>query len=128
MSYDYQLGGYPTSNFNAKKGVIEYYLAPAAMWKGFENLTINLTLDEDMPIISRSTLEFKKISDRTYQYVSNSLPETNLEIVIDENWIQNIFSTFRSPYLLMTIRMFLPYLLIVVVIIAVIVFLIKRKR
>ncbi|MEG0216567.1 MAG: hypothetical protein RR685_10605, partial [Hungatella sp.] len=97
VSYRYHLGGYPDYDFNAKMGRIEYYLAPAAMWNDFGGITINLKLDEDMPVISSSNLEFGKISARTYQYVSDTLPEGNLEIVIDENGWQNIFSTLRSP-------------------------------
>ena len=67
VSYTYQLGGYPELDFNAKYGRIDYYLAPAAMWKEFGGLTINLNLDEDMPVISKSNLEFKKVGPRTYQ-------------------------------------------------------------
>lgn len=113
VSYRYRLGGYPDYDFNAKKGVIKYYLAPAAMWKDFSNLTINLYLDKDMPVVTSSNLEFEKLGTRTYQYISDKLPEENLEIVIDENWWQNIFSTLRSPYLPMILVMFSPFILIV---------------
>ena len=113
VSYRYRLGGYPDYDFNVKKGVIKYYLAPAAMWKDFSNLTINLYLDKDMPVVTSSNLELKKVGMRTYQYISDKLPEENLEIVIDENWWQNIFSTLRSPYLPMTLMMFSPFILIV---------------
>lgn len=114
VSYSYNLGGYPDYNFNAKNGIIEYYLAPAAMWKDFSGLTINLYLDEGMPIIQSSNLEFKKIATRSYQYTSDTLPKENLKVVIDENWWQNIFSTLRSPYLSMTLPMFSPLALIVI--------------
>ena len=113
VSYRYRLGGYPDYDFNAKKGVIKYYLAPATMWKDFSNLTINLYLDKDMPVVTSSNLKFEKLGTRTYQYISDKLPEENLEIVIDENWWQNIFSTLRSPYLPMTLMMFSPFILIV---------------
>jgi hypothetical protein len=113
VSYRYRLGGYPDYDFNAKRGEIEYYLAPAAMWKDFVNLTINLHLDKDMPIVANSNLNFEKVGTRTYQYISDKLPEENLEIVIDENWWQTIFSTLRSPYLLMTLMMFSPFTLLV---------------
>lgn len=114
--YTYQLGGYPDYDFDAKRGEIKYYITPAAMWKNFSNLTINLYLDKDMPIIKSSNLKFKKIATRTYQYVSDILPNENLDIVIDENWYQNIFSTLRSPYLPMMLMMFSPYILIASVI------------
>ncbi|MEG1809400.1 MAG: hypothetical protein RR244_06080, partial [Oscillospiraceae bacterium] len=58
VSYRYRPGGYPDYDFNAKIGRIEYYLAPAAMWNDFGGITINLKLDEDMPVISSSNLEF----------------------------------------------------------------------
>ncbi len=112
VSYRYRLGGYPEYDFNAKRGEIEYYLAPAAMWKDFLNLTINLYLDKDMPVVTSSNLKFEKVGTRTYQYISDKLPEENLEIDIDENWWQNIFSTLRSPYLPMSLMMFSPFILI----------------
>ncbi len=68
---------YPDYNFDAKRGTIEYYLGSAVMWKDFSNLTINLYLDEDMPIIKSSNLEFEKVDTRTYQYVSDMLPVKN---------------------------------------------------
>lgn len=116
ISYIYQLGGYPNYDYNAKEGIITYYLTPAIMWKDFENLTINIYLDEDMPIIKESNLDFEKVDARTYQYVSHSLPEDDLSIVIDENWWQNIFSTLRNPYLPMVALMTSPIMIFVIVI------------
>lgn len=118
--YAYRLGGYPDYDFNAKDGEIEYYLAPAALWKDFENLTINLYLDKDMPVIKSSNLDFKKTGARTYQYVSDTLPEENLRVVIDENWFQNIFSTLRSPYFTMNLLMFSPFILLILAVVAIV--------
>jgi hypothetical protein len=112
VSYRYRLGGYPDYDFDVKRGEIEYYLAPAAMWKDFSNLTINLYLDKDMPVVTSSNLKFEKVATRTYQYISDKLPKDNLKIVIDENWWQNIISSLRSPYLPMTLMMFSPFILI----------------
>lgn len=98
VSYTYALGGYPNYDFNAKRGDLEYYLKPAALWKDFSNLTINLYLDKDMPVLEYSNLPFEKVEARTYQYTSSTLPEENLSLIIDESWWQNIFSTLRSPY------------------------------
>lgn len=98
VSYTYALGGYPNYDFDAKRGDLEYYLQPAALWKDFSNLTINLNLDEDMPVLKYSNLPFEEVGDRTYQYTSGTLPEENLTLTIDESWWQNIFSTLRSPY------------------------------
>ena len=128
VSYSYRLGGYPGYDFNAKNGIIEYYLTPAAMWKDFSSLTINLYLDEDMPIIKNSSVDFKRIKARTYQYTSETLPQENLRIVIDENWWQNIFSTLKSPYLPMTLMMFSPIILIVIGIVIVIIVRRVRKK
>ena len=80
VSYTYRLGGYPDYDYNVKRGTLEYYLRPAALWKDFSNLTINLHLDEDMPVLQDSNLEFEKVAPRTYQYVSDTLPEENLRI------------------------------------------------
>lgn len=128
ISYYYNLGGYPDYNFNAKRGELKYYIVPAAMWKNFSNLTINLYLDKDMPIIQSSNLEFKKVGPRTYQYVSDTLPKENLEIVIDENWYQNIFSTLRSPYFPFMVMMFSPFILIGLAIIVIIVWCVRKKK
>ena len=128
VSYRYRLGGYPDYAFNAKRGEIEYYLAPAAMWKDFSNLTINLYLDKDMPVLTSSNLKFEKLGTRTYQYVSDTLPEENLEIVIDENWWQNIFSTLRNPYLPMTIMMFSPVILIALAVGIFVVWRLRKKK
>ncbi|MDD4323536.1 MAG: hypothetical protein PHR78_05695 [Eubacteriales bacterium] len=128
VSYRYSLGGYPDYDFNVKSGEIEYYLAPAAMWKDFGGITINLYLDKDMPVISSSNIEFKKIDTRTYQYVSDTLPEENLEIVVDENWFQNIFSTLRSPYLPMLLMMYLPFILIALIVVIFIVWRLRKRK
>ncbi|MEG1366940.1 MAG: hypothetical protein RSC96_06950 [Oscillospiraceae bacterium] len=128
VSYSYSLGGYPSYDFDAKMGRIEYYLAPAAMWNDFGGITINLKLGKDMPVISSSNLEFKKIGTRTYQYVSDTLPKENLEIVVDENMWQNFFSTLKSPYLSMTMLMFSPLILIVLAVIIFIVWRLRKKK
>ncbi len=125
VSYVYRLGGYPEYDFDAKRGEIKYYLAPAAMWKDFENITINLYLDKDMPVISSSNLEFEKVGTRTYQYISSTLPDEDLKIIIDENWFQNIFSTLRNPYLRMGLIVLSPVILIVL---AVIIFMIRHRH
>ena len=81
VSYDYNLGGYPELDFNAKRGELEYYLAPAAMWKDFSNLTIRLYLDKDMPVLVESSLPFEKVTEREYVYTSDTLPEDRKSVV-----------------------------------------------
>ena len=127
VSYTYRLGGYPDLDFNAKRGEIVYYLTPAAMWKDFGQLTINVYLDEDMPVITSSNLDFEKVGKRTYQHVSDTLPEEDLRITIDENWMQNISSTLRSPYLGMYLSMASCFCIPVILLITVLL-LVRRYR
>lgn len=128
VSYRYRLGGYPDYDFNVKRGEIEYYLAPAAMWKSFGGITINLNLDKAMPVLSDSNLEFQKVGSRTYQYVSTALPQENLKISIGENGWQKIFSTLRSPYLPMMLMACLPFVLIAAAVVIFIVWCLRKKR
>ena len=129
VSYTYRLGGYPDYDFDVKYGRIEYYLAPASLWKDFQSLTINLYLDEGMPVITDSSVEFEKVGTRTYQYVSDTLPEGNLTITIDESWFQEIFSTLRSPYLGMTLVLALPVLVpLLLIILAVVIWRVRKKK
>lgn len=116
VSYRYRLGGYPEYDFNVKCGELHYYLMPAAMWNGFEDLTINLTLGKDMPVLESSSLEFEKVGKRSYRYYSDALPKEDLRITVDENWLQNLFSTLRNPYLHMMIRTAAPFILIMVLV------------
>lgn len=127
VEYTYALGGYPDYDFDVKYGKIEYYLQPAAAWKEFGSLTINLYLDEDMPVITQSTLPFEKVGDRTYRYTSDRLPEEDLEIEIDETRIQKFFSSLRSPYLWMTVRILALPLLVLAGVILAVVLILKRK-
>ena len=132
VSYTYRLGGYPDYDFNVKYGLLEYYLTPAALWKEFQSLTINLYLDEGMPVLTSSSLPFEKVAPRTYQYVSDTLPDEDLRITVDENWFQNIFSTLRSPYLRMNLMMalvvLLPFLLIAGAVLAVLIWALRRRK
>ena len=128
VSYPYRLGGYPDYDYNVKPGTIRYYLAPAAMWRDFQDLTINLYLDRDMPVLAGSNLDFEKVGTRTYQYRSDSLPEGNLEIRVDQNWFQEFVGTLRSPYLKMYLLFFSPVLLVIAAVIVVPILLVRRAR
>lgn len=114
VSYTYQLGGYPDYDYNVKRGTLEYYLRPAALWKDFSNLTINLHLDEDMPVLQDSNLEFEKVAPRTYQYISDTLPEENLRIEVDQSWWQELVGFFQNPYLAVYAMYFVPVIVVVV--------------
>ena len=113
VSYPYHLGGYPDYDYNVKRGEILYYLAPAALWQDFQSLTINLYLDEGMPVIKESSVDFRKVDTRVYQYQSDSLPQGNLEISIDESGIQEFFSSFRNPYTLFFVSLIAPPVLLI---------------
>lgn len=126
VSYTYHLGGYPTYDFDVKRGDLEYYLRPAALWKDFSSLTINLHLDEEMPVLKNSTVEFERVGPRTYQYTSQELPKENLRITIDESWWQTIFSTLRSPYLGYTLLLMSPVILVALVCVIVVIWLLRR--
>ena len=128
VSYPYRLGGYPDYDYNVKRGTIRYYLAPAAMWRDFQDLTINLYLDRDMPVLAGSNLDFEKVGTRTYQYRSDSLPEGNLEIRVDQNWFQEFVGTLRSPYLKMYILFFGPVLLVIAAVIIVPILIVRKAR
>lgn len=128
VSSPYRLGGYPDYDYNVKRGTIRYYLAPAAMWRDFQDLTINLYLDRDMPVLAGSNLDFEKVGTRTYRYQSDTLPEGNLEIRIDQNWFQEFIGALRSPYLCMYLLFFGPVLLIIAVIIIVAVVIRRKAR
>ena len=128
VSYPYRLGGYPDYDWNVKRGEIDYYLAPAAMWQDFQSLTINLYLDSDMPVVKESSVPFEKVGSRTYQYRSDSLPKGNLEITIDESGIQEFFSAFRNPYALFFAAFLVPPVLLVIAVIVVVKIIMKKVR
>ncbi len=119
VSYPYRLGGYPAYDYNVKRGEILYYLSPAALWRDFQSLTINLYLDRDMPVLASSNLDFEEVGPRTYQYRSDSLPEGELEIQINQNEFQEFIGTLRSPYLLLYLIFLGPIVLLVAAIIVV---------
>ncbi len=128
VSYDYRLGGYPNSNSDIKEGEIYYYLKPAAMWKDFSSLTINLYLDKDMPVVKSSNLEFEEIDTRIYRYTSDTLPDENLKIFIDQNGWQNFWSSFRNPYFWMAAIMIIPLILFGLLVVILIVRRVRKKK
>ncbi|WP_054743171.1 hypothetical protein [Cellulosilyticum ruminicola] len=110
--YRYNLGGYPEGRRNQKTGELNYYLIPASVWKNFADLTINLYLDDEMPIIKSSNVHFKRVKKHTYQYVSDKMPKDNLEIVLDERLYQNIRGTLRTPVLSTNLFILIPFILL----------------
>lgn len=120
--YEYALGGYPDYDYDAKRGEILYYLKPAALWKDFEGLEINLILDKDMPVLKSSSVKFEKTGDRTFKYTSNELPNQDLTISIDQNGWQEFITQFKSPYIGMNLLLLIPiFIFIILAFIAVII-------
>ena len=131
VSYLYKLGGYPTLNYNAKQGNITYFLEPAANWKNFSNLTINLTLDDNLPVLKYSNMEFEKVDDKIYQFKSDTLPDDHLQLTLDETWFQEFIGFFKSPYLVMYLAVFgIPILVLVGIPVAIIITIriIKKRK
>lgn len=126
--YNYFLGGYPDYDFNAKRGTLHYYLTPASSWADFTNLTIDLYLDEDMPVLKRSNLDFGKVAERQYRYKSDKLPGVDLDIVIDETPLQEFIGSFKSPYFKMGMKTIAPFIVIGAALIVLIVVICFRKR
>ncbi len=126
VSYMYKLGGYPLVDFDIKEGRIEYLLAPAALWQSYKDLEINVYLSDNMPVIKESNLDFEKIKTGVYQYKSDTLPSENIEIIIDENFFQNIISTIKNPYLLFLLLPLIPIIGAIVLIILIIK--LKKKK
>lgn len=121
VSYTYVLGGRPNLNSDQKYGEIEYLLTPAAMWKDFGQLTINVCLDDELPVLKESNLAFRQTDKRTYVYTSDSLPDENLYIRIDQNNWQEFTGLFHNPYFIATAVAVLVVLLAVAVVLIVII-------
>ncbi len=128
VSYTYSLGGYLEQQGGSKYGFIEYYLTPANSWKDFENLTINLYLDETFPVIGESNLEFNKIAPRTYQYISDTLPEENLTVQIGESFFPSLITKITNPYLLILLQPVILLVLAVAAVVLIIKFLKKKTK
>lgn len=65
---------------------------------------------------------------RISQYHSDSLPEGNLEIRVDQNRFQEAVGTLRSPYLILYLIFLVPILLVIAAVIVAVVLLVRRKR
>ena len=98
VTYLYRLGGYPDRDDRYKCGSLVYYLTPAALWRDFSDLTVNLHLDSGLPVLSDSNLPFEKVGERSWQYRSDTLPREDLRITLDQNGWQNFVGMFRGPY------------------------------
>lgn len=124
VSYDTQLGGEVSYSTTVE---LLYYLTPAQYWADFSDLTINLTLDELHPSLYTysTSLDFTQTGEYTYQYTSDTLPDTELTIVARESSIE------RANYSLLMILVFvaLPVGIVAVIgaVIAVVIVIIVRS-
>lgn len=76
-----------------------YLLTPAKYWSDFGEITINLTVPEDVSYLYNSSLDFEQISQTEYTFVSDSLPDTELYVVfINYNTSFEQYSNILSYY------------------------------
>ena len=129
VNYDYRLGGRPERIDDSKYAEIKYYLLPAGMWNGFTDLTINLYLDDSLPLLEESSLNFTHVKDNQYEYKSNQLPKTNLELRLNRNGWQSFWAQFHNPLFIVTfIGITLISLLIIISTIILSVVLVKKHK
>lgn len=113
-----------------KTADFEYYLTPAKYWLDFQNLTINLYLDEKYPVLEYTSLKFDRIDKGYYQYISDKLPDKDLKITVGLPISERIWSGFG--YFLMTLLyswyIWLPILVLLVILTVVLVIIKKRRK
>lgn len=92
VEYSTQLGGLISYGTTVE---FLYYLTPAQYWSDYSNLTINLTLDDNHPRITYSSINFDKTGDYTYVYTCDTLPEQELSITAGQSWWDTISLSSR---------------------------------
>lgn len=80
VSYLSGTGGYTYQDIS--KIDFSYLLTPASYWSSFGGIEINVTVPVDINQITSSSLEFERISETQFQYVSESLPSDELTITL----------------------------------------------
>lgn len=61
----------------------DYLLSPAASWKSFKDLTIDIHTDKVMGPLLESSLEFEQIKDDHYRGVFTELPDKELRVTFE---------------------------------------------
>ena len=79
-----------------------------------------------MPVLQDSNLEFEKVAPRTYQYVSDTLPEENLRIEVDQSWWQELLGFFQNPYLAVYAMYFVPVIVVAMACVGVVIWMVRR--
>ena len=111
-----------------------YILSPAALWKDFSNLTIEVYPHPDQPYMMNSTLPMERVEtniayDTHYSAFFSHLPEGDLIFQMyhretPEPWL---LATIQNPYLMGLVILPL-FLLILLTTITVIILLAVRKK
>ena len=126
VSYDYIMSQDTASSDNMYK--LLYYLTPANYWSDFTDLTINLTVDSDMPKIESSSVEFEKVGKNEYQYKADALPNDELEITVERRWYGYVWSVLTDGYLWDMIGVFILVLALPIGLIIDFVWQIRKRR
>ena len=126
VSYDYIMSQDTASSDNMYK--LLYYLTPANYWSDFTDLTINLTVDSDMPKIESSSVEFEKVGKNEYQYKADALPNDELEITVERRWYGYVWSVLTDGYLWAMIGVFILVLALPIGLIIDFVWQIRKRR
>lgn len=97
VTYSAGAGGY---NYKGNTRLsFAYLLTPAKYWSDFGELTINLTVPEDVSYLYKSSLDFEQVSQTEYTFVSSSLPETELYVqLINYNTSYEQYTNTLSYY------------------------------
>lgn len=123
VEYLYELG----RSSNRDVQTLLYYLTPAKYWQDFGGIEINLKLNEQYPKLKYSSLEFAKTGEFTYQYVSDTLPDKELQITASYNTLDT-FTKVTWPSIKYILLCFSPLIIGLIVIIIVAIVILKRIR
>ncbi len=77
------LASYDTKSSERVLYSFDYLLSPAARWKDFKNLTIDIRTDKVMGEIRDSSLEFERVADDYYTVFFTELPDQELKITFE---------------------------------------------
>jgi len=77
------LASYDTKSSDLVLYSFDYILSPAARWKDFKNLTIDIRTDKVMGGMRDSSLEFERVADDYYTIFFTELPDQELKITFE---------------------------------------------
>jgi hypothetical protein len=82
LSVSYPMDGAFSAYYKPTLYSYNYISNPAKNWASFGSFTINIYTNSDNPYVINTNLEFAKISENGYQYVSNGVPKSNISFSI----------------------------------------------